>query len=143
MKLKALYAPFAGALLLVAAAFGINAAMDTPRTLMAPGDHERGLRDIESRTRVALGACRALAETAREICRASARAQDRVAKAELDARYFGTVSAAANARMVRARARFDVARVECMAGADASRPGCLAAARADQEKALAKLASAT
>jgi hypothetical protein len=143
MEPKALVPPFVGALLLVAAAFGINAAMDTPRTLMSPGDHDHALRDIERQTRVALGACRALAETARETCRARAHAEDRIAKAELDARYFGTVSAAANARMVRARARFDVARAECMAGADASRQGCLAAARADQEKAVAKLASAT
>ncbi len=143
MRLKALVAPSAGAFLLVAAAFGLNAAMDTPRTLMSPGDHDRALRDIERRTRVALGTCRDLAETAREICRARAHAGDRIAKAELDARYFGTVSAAANARMVRAHARFDVARAECRAGADASRRVCLAAARADREKALAQLASAT
>lgn len=143
MKLKTLIPPFVATVALVAVAFGINAAMDTPRTLMSPGDHDLALRDIQRETRAALGGCRGLAETAREICRARARAGERIAKAELDARYFGTVSAAANARMVRARARFDVARAECMAGADGSRPGCLAAARADQEKALAKLASAT
>lgn len=143
MKLKNLIPPFVATVLLVAVAFGINAAMDTPRTLMSPGDHDLALRDIQRETRAALGACRGLAQTAREICRARARAGERIAKAELDARYFGTVSAAANARTVRARARFDVARAECMATSDGSRPGCLAAARADQEKALAKLASAT
>jgi hypothetical protein len=120
-----------------AAAYGIQAAMDTPPTLMSRADHDREWRGIERRTRESLGACRSALEHLREACRARARAEDRVAKADLDARYFGTVQAAAAARDVRARASFEMARAGCLAHEDPERTRCLAKARSEQARMLA------
>ena len=120
-----------------AAAYGIQAAFDTSPTLMSRAGHDREWRQIEGRTRAALGECRRRPERLRETCRLAARAADRVAKADLDARYFGTVQAEASARDVRARASFDVARARCLARDDPERTRCLAAARSEQAKMLA------
>ena len=137
MKTTALAAGLLGAIAFGAAAYGIDSAMDATRTLMSPIDRDHELRAIESRTRTALAACRGATEHVRPICRLRARAEDRVARAELDARYFGTVQAEESAREVRARARFQVARAECLDGAASERARCLSAARADEAKALA------
>ena len=119
-----------------AAGYGVQSAMSTPPTLMSPSDHDRAWTSIEQATRAALGRCRTLSEGLREACRATARAHDRVQKAELDARYFGTVQAEAHAQDVRAHAHFDIARAECEArGSD--RASCLAEARTARAKALA------
>jgi len=119
-----------------AAGYGLQSAMSTPPTLMSPADHDQAWRSIDQATRAALGRCRGLSESRRETCRAQARARDRVDKAELDARYYGTTQAQAHAQEVRARARFDIVRSECEArGAD--RASCLAEARTAQAKALA------
>ena len=120
-----------------AAAWGIQSAMDTPPTLMSRVDHDRQWRAIDRHTREGLGACRASPEAMREACRARVRADDRVAKADLDALYFGTVQAAARARDVRARASFDVARAGCLASEGPERTRCLAHARSEQAKVLA------
>jgi hypothetical protein len=126
----------AAAVFFGAAGYGIQSAFDTQPTLMSAADHDREWRSIEGRTRAALGRCRREREDARESCRMRARADDRVAKADLDARYYGTVQAEARARGVRARARFETARAECLArGAD--RAQCLTEARNERDKALA------
>ena len=69
--------------------------------------------------------------------RARARAEDRIARAELDARYYGTVDAEANAELVRARAHFEVARTECFVQANGDRARCLSQARTGEAKAIA------
>jgi hypothetical protein len=120
-----------------AAAWGIQSAMDTPPTLMSRVDHDRQWRAIDRHTREALGTCRSTSEAMREACRARARAEDRVAKADLDALYFGTVQAASRARDVRAHASFDVARAGCLASDDPERTRCLTRARSEQAKILA------
>jgi hypothetical protein len=126
----------AAAMFFGAAGYGIQSAFDTPPTLMSAGDHDREWRSIEGRTRADLARCRHEPAAARESCRLRARAADRVAKAELDARYYGTVQAEARARQMRARARFEVARADCLArGADRAR--CLTEARSERDKALA------
>lgn len=126
----------AAAVFFGAAGYGIQSTFSTPPTLMAPTDHDREWGSIETRTRIALGACRREREDSRALCRARARAEDRIAKAQLDARYYGTVQAQAHARDVRARARFEVARAECLArGTD--RAQCLTEARNERAKALA------
>jgi len=137
MNRTVLVATLAGTFFFGAAAFGIDAAMDNPRTLMSRPDHDRALAGIERTTRAAIGQCRSLAETARELCRTRAHAEERTARAELDARYFGTVEAETNAKLVRARGRFEVARSECFAGASADRARCMSEARNGEAKAIA------
>ncbi|HEX6633392.1 MAG TPA: hypothetical protein VF038_05455 [Usitatibacter sp.] len=125
-----------------AAGYGLQAAVSSPPTLMSPADYDRALAGIDKNTRTELGRCRALAQSSRDLCRARARAEERIAHADLDARYYGTVQAEARAQDVRARVRFQLARAECDARGD-ERAGCLSQARNEQARALAQLAAAS
>jgi len=132
-----LYAVFMATLLFSAAAFGLSFAVDSPRTLMSRSDYASARQAIESQTRAALGQCRAVEAATREICRAQARAAERVHRAELDARYRGTVAAAADLRVARAKGDFEVARARCNVLDAAERAQCLQAARTTEAKAVA------
>lgn len=143
MNRTALVATLAGTFFFGAAALGIDAAMDSPRTLMSRPDRDKALTAIERTTRAALAQCRTGVDATRALCRTRAQAEDRIARAELDARYYGTVEAETNANLVRARARFEVARDECFAGTGSDRARCMSEARNGEAKAvaLARLAS--
>lgn len=119
------------------AALGIRAAVDTPRTLMSPETHRSLKREVEASTRLALAKCRDAAGIDRDICKAEARATERVALAELSARYHGTHSAIEDAASARAKASFDIAKARCGAKAGDGRVECLKQARDERNKMLA------
>src|SRR5258708_1069989 len=133
-----LYAILAGASLVGAAALSISAMVEAPRSLMAPVDYEQVRRGIESPARLALGRCRGLEGRERNVCQTQARADERVAKAELEAAYRGTATAASQVKMVRAKARFDVARARCSDSHGGERIACVRSARSDKDKASAE-----
>jgi hypothetical protein len=143
MKRTTLHATIIGALALSATAFGISAAVGSPRTLMSPGDYSATRNAIEGGLRGALVKCRDLEGHATDLCKAEARADERIRMADLEADYRGTVAAAADAKLARAKARYDVAKVKCVAEHGDGKFACLRAARADKEKVLfeGKLAS--
>lgn len=120
------------------AAIGIRAAVDTPRTLMSPDIHQGLKRDVEAATRLALAECRDQAGVDREVCKAEARAAERVALADLAARYHGTHAAQEEAVAARAKASFDVAKVRCTAKSADARVDCLRQARAERTRLLAE-----
>lgn len=129
MKHSTLIILCGGAILFSAAAFGISAHVDSPPSLMSRSDYASARQVIESEARQAIGRCRALDGSARELCRAQARAEERVKQAELTARYLGTVAAAEEAQAARVRAEQDIARVRCGAIHGVERGECLSAAR--------------
>jgi type IV secretory pathway TrbL component len=143
MKRTTLYATLIGALMVSAAAFGISAAVDSPRSLMAPIDYGTAKKAIEADIRVSIAKCRDQAGQARDLCKAEARADERVRKADLEAQYRGTVVAAADAKLARAKAQYDVAKVRCGDQHGEGKVSCIRSARADKARALAdaKLAS--
>jgi hypothetical protein len=143
MKRTTMYVSLAGALLFSAAAFGISSAVDSPRTLMARADYAVARKAIDSESRISLGRCRDVEGAARDICKAEVRAEDRIKKADLDARYHGTVNSAADARLARAKAQYDVARAKCSGYSNDVKAECLHSARAEKARAFAdaKLAS--
>ena len=143
MKRTTLFATLAGALLVSATAFGISAAVDSPRSLMSPTDYSVARKVIESDGRVAASKCRDFDGQARDVCKAEARAEELVKKAELEAQYRGTVMAAADARLARAKASYEVAKARCGNERGEDKLSCLKSARAEKAKALeaAKLAS--
>lgn len=145
MKRTTVYAISFFAVLLSGAALGIGAAVDSPRSLMSRADYSEGKKAIWGQTRVALARCREAEGVAKDICKAQARADERVKKANLEARYLGTVTAADEARIARMKASFEVARARCGLRESDERTECLRSARDEQGKALAdsKLASAT
>lgn len=120
------------------AALGIRAAVDTPRTLMSPDIHQQLKREIGAATRLALAKCREATGTDREVCKAEARAAERVALADLGARYHGTHAALEEAASTRAKASFDVAKVRCSAKASEARVECLREARDERSRLLAE-----
>ena len=143
MKRTTLHATIIGALALSATAFGISAAVGSPRTLMSPGDYSSARSAIEAGLRGALVKCGDLEGHANDLCKTEARAGQRIRMADLEADYRGTVAAAADAKLARAKARYDVAKVKCVAEHGDGKFACLRSARFDKEKALSegKLAS--
>lgn len=118
-------------------ALGIGASVDSPRTLMSPADYLAGKKAIEATTRQALGNCRAFNGIDKEVCKAEARAAERVQRAELAARYHGTVAASADVRNARVKAGYDVARTRCNGLPGDDRVQCMSAAREERNRALA------
>ena len=91
------------------AAIGIAAASSTPPSLMSRADYDAALRTVRFETRLALSQCRSAAEAqVRAVCLAEARAAERVAVANLDARYRGTIAALERARTVEDEAEYSV-----------------------------------
>ena len=136
MKRTTLYATLAGALLVSAAALGISAAVDSPRSLMAPTDFGEARKTIEADARLALGTCRDLGGQAKDLCKAEARAEERVRKADLEAQYRGTVAAAADAKLARVKAQYDVAKARCSDQHGDDKLACLRSARAEKARAF-------
>jgi len=138
VKRSTLYAVLVGALVVSAGAVGLSAAVDSPRSLMDRNEYLQSKKAIEADSRLNLSKCRDVEGAARELCRAEARADERTRKAELEASYRGTVAAAEDARLERAKARYDVARAKCTDQRGEDRLACLKAARAEKAKALAE-----
>ena len=143
MKRPLLYLTSFLALVLTSiAAVSIGASMDSPRTLMSPVDYATGKHAIEALARTSLSRCRGLAPAEKDICRAQVRADERVQKADLTARYYGTVNAAADARSEHVRAAYDVARARCGSQPAENRVDCLHAAREERNRLIAQNAPA-
>ena len=143
MQRTTLYATIIGALAVSATAFGIGAATDLSRSLMSPVDYGDAKKAIEAEIRMAVAHCRDREGQAKDMCKAEARAEERIRKADLEAQYRGTVAAAADAKLARAKAQYDIAKARCSAERSEDKLACLRSARADKAKALneAKLAS--
>ncbi len=128
---NAAVAALLAALVMGALTIGLDATLDSPRTLMSPGDYALERAAIGADTRAAITHCRGSAVPLRALCRAEAYARDRIAKADLEARYYGTDQAAHRAHDARVRARQQLARARCAASADAGRRGCIASTGAE------------
>ena len=143
MKRTTLFVTLLFAVTASVAAVGISAAVDTPRSLMSRDDYRVALRGIQAGTRMALAECRGTDMAARDICKARVRADERVRKAELDARYYGTFSAAQDVQVARIKARYDVARAQCGALPSDERLQCLRATREARAKEIQSKAATT
>jgi len=91
------------------AAIGIAAASSTPPSLMSRQDYDAALRSVRFETRMQLSKCRSEVDPyVRSVCRAEARAAERIALANLHARYRGTAAALERARTVEDAAEHSV-----------------------------------
>ena len=145
MKRTTLVATIAGAVLVSATALGISAAVDSPRSLMSPVDFGAAKKAIEGEAHAALVKCRSFEDHAKNLCKAEAKADERIRKADLEAQYRGTVAAAADAKLARAKAQYEIARAKCSDQHGEDKISCMRSARADKARSLndAKLASST
>jgi len=99
----ALYGTVAGFLVASVAAVGIGASIEAPRALMTRQDYVEARKVIDAQSRIALGQCRLLEAREKALCRITVRGDERVSRAELEARYRGTVEAESEAAAVKAR----------------------------------------
>jgi hypothetical protein len=99
----AFYGTVAGFLVASVAAVGIGASIEAPRALMTRQDYVEARNAIDAQVRIELGQCRLLEGRDKALCRITARGDERVRKAELEARYRGTVEAESEAVAVKAR----------------------------------------
>jgi hypothetical protein len=115
-----------GAAILATATLVFAAVEGSPRaTLMAPGDYDRAMKEIERDTRTALVACQRLSDYQRSVCNVDLTADTKIRTADLRARYLGTAEAQNNANIVRVEAQFEVERTRCEAFSDEGRDRCL------------------
>ena len=92
---------------------------------------------IEAQYNVDKARCDELAGNAKDVCKAEAKAKERVAKAELEANAKGTPKARYEAQVVRAEAEYDVAKEKCDDLAGNQKDVCEKEAKATEKKAKA------
>jgi len=138
-----LYGSILGLVVASVAAVGIGASLESPRSLMTRQDYAEAQKAADSETRSALAQCRSLEGAAKALCRATARADEHVRKAELEARYRGTVESESEVRLAKVRAAFDVARARCNERTGEARSTCLTSARTERARALAEARAST
>lgn len=138
VKLRTLPLALGLAVALAVAALGIDAAVDSPHTLMSRDDFQRAEVLIEAEVRRDMEDCRAGPGATRELCRAGVRADERVRKADLVAQYHGTVDSAREARLARVSGDYDIASTKCAVHAAGPRGDCLQAAREESVRAAAQ-----
>jgi len=95
----------------------VAASFDAPPSLMSPADHAIAQRAIRDEARLALAGCRLRPAQDAAVCRAEARANERIAAAELNSRYRGTIAAHALALREQSRALHAVAEARRLANA--------------------------
>ena len=95
----------------------VAANFDAPPSLMSPADHAVAQRAIHDEARLALAGCRSLPAQDAAICRAEARANERIAGAVLKAHYRGTIAAHEVALREQSRALHSVAEARRLARA--------------------------
>src|SRR5262249_6643438 len=99
-----------------------------------PGDYIAAKTAIDSNSNVALDKCLTLDGTAFTVCIAQVRAEERMRRAMLEARYLGTVEASASVKQVLADAAYDVATAKCEGREGKARLECLKAANVERTK---------
>lgn len=82
-------------------------------------------------------ACKSRGGNAKDVCMAEARGREKVAKAEAEAAYKTTPKAHEDARIARAEANYDVAKLKCKDMSGNAKDVCLKQADADLTKAKA------
>lgn len=130
MKTMTLKVAVASALLFGAAGFA--GAMGMPKS-----EYDAGKDGIDATKKAALESCKPLSGNAKDVCQAQAKADATIAKADLEAKYKGTVAAATDARKARAKAQYDVAKEKCDDFAGNPKDVCVKEAKAAETRALA------
>jgi hypothetical protein len=137
---RGLYSTLAAAFLLSATAFGISRALEPSRSLISPHEYADTKDAIDTQARMATALCREQQGQPADLCKATAQANERIVRADLEALYRGTTVAAAQAKLARAVAHYDIAKVICAGYHGQEKFSCLVAVRAGRAKAVAEAA---
>ena len=93
-------------------------------------EHDIELNRLSADLKIARQHCDTMSGNARDICLAAANGANKVGRAELEARYKGTVQARFEAQVARAEADYDVAKERCDDFAGNAKDVCLKDAKA-------------
>ena len=111
-------------------ATGLGLHLDSPPSLSSPIGYAHDKAAIEAQGREAYAGCGKRKRREVDLCKAQARGQERIRVADLEVRYRGTEASIVQAKIARARAQYDAARVECGRKSWQDRFSCLHFARA-------------
>jgi hypothetical protein len=100
--------------------------------VLSRGDYQAREQAIVDRSRADVAACAAVDGQAEDVCLAEAQATERIARADLAARYRPSAKARHHALVVAADSRHAVARVRCQEHSGVARNDCIAAATAQR-----------
>jgi hypothetical protein len=119
----------------LAVAFGLNAGVVCAK--LAKEEYRTAKDSIDAEYKNARERCRSLAGNAKDICLAEAKGNQKVAKADLDARDKNTNKAQQEAREARAEANYQIAKEKCDDKGGNEKSVCLKEAKAARTAAMA------
>jgi len=99
--------------------------------------YDTQVKNAESQYKSDQDACKSRGGNAKDICMAEAKGREKIAKAEAEAAYKNTPKALEDARIARAEANHDVAKLKCNDMSGNAKDVCLKQADADLTKAKA------
>ena len=152
MKMNTLYAALSGAFLLGAATLAPAGDVPSPaakavtpdkmenKTAGISSDEYKRAKDaVEADAKAAKEKCKSLTGNTKDVCQAEAKANEKVAKKELDYKKNPNEKNRMDLEKMKAEAAYEVAKEKCedLKGADQS--ACKKAAKADEKKAVAAI----
>lgn len=108
-------------------------------TLFSPDDYEAAGAAIGEDTRLSLAGCKKLTGAEKLVCTAEARSQERIRRADLEARYLGTFHATFQAQVTRVDAQYEVGVKRCEAQGREAKGDCQREATEQRATTLAAL----
>lgn len=135
MKMKSLYAALAGALLLGTSTLAPAAANAT----MSRDEYKAEKERIEADAKSAKAKCKGMNGNTKDVCEAEAKANEKVAKKELEYKRNPTDRNQQDVEKIKAEAAYEVAKEKCEDQKGAEQSACKKQAKADKDKALAEV----
>jgi len=111
-------------------------ALNTPHA-MSKTDYKAAKDQISTKFKDDKAACKAMTANAKDICMEEAKGREKVAKAELEAKYEPSIKHDKDVRMAKADAAFQVAKEKCDDQSGNAKDVCVQEAKALKTKALA------
>ena len=110
---------------------------ERPMASITKDQYDKAVKDAEAQYKTDQDACSSRTGNAKDLCIADARGKEKTAKADADAAYRNTPKAREDARVARAEANHDVAKLKCNDMSGNAKDVCVKQADADLSKAKA------
>jgi hypothetical protein len=122
---------------IVAAAIGLAFSFGATAQSVSKTEYKAGTDSIVAESKSAKASCDSLAANAKDVCMAEANGKEKVAKAELEARYKPSEKTRYDARVAKAQADYSVAKEKCDDKAGNEKDVCVKEGKAAEIRATA------
>ena len=152
MKMNALYAALSGAFLLGAATLAPAQSTPSPAAKAVTPDsmenktqgisrdeYKREKDRVEADAKAAKAKCKSMSGNAKDICQAEAKANEKIAKKELDYKKNPNDKNKQDIEKAKAEGAYEVAKEKCEDQKGAEMASCKKAAKADKDKTMAEI----